>query len=265
MARAVTPRPRARPVVGVTTGRLQLGDRISDGTQRDYSAAVTQAGGLPLLVPSVPEVPAEEVAGHLDALLLTGGGDVDPARYGEPARPETSGVDPDRDQVELALLDACRDRALPVLGICRGCQLLNVAFGGSLVQELATVSERPHLVLGSRHTISHELQLEPDSGLRRVAGTDRLGVNSIHHQGIDRLGQALRAVARAEDGLVEGIEDADGSVLGVQWHPENLLDDAPSHLGLFRWLVQAAGGASADSRDEARVAEQGILTGGRRA
>jgi putative glutamine amidotransferase len=226
-------------VVGVTLGHLQVGQRWVDGADTDYSRAVVAAGGVPVLIPGDPS--AAEVVGRVDALLLSGGGDVDPARYGEKASSLCGGIDTERDRAELAVVGAALDASLPVLGICRGLQLLNVALGGSLQQHILGVTDIPHLTFSPRHHLAHEVRLEPDSQLATVMGGECVEVNSIHHQAIERLARCLRPVGYAHDGLIEAVEWPGKPVLAVQWHPENLTD-RPQHLALFRWLTRAAGG-----------------------
>jgi putative glutamine amidotransferase len=155
----------------------------------------------------------------LDGLILAGGSDVDPASYGESLHPETSGTNADRDRFELALARAALDRDMPVLGICRGMQLLNVACGGTLVQHIADVQTHRHT---PGEFCDHEVQLEADSLAARAAGADRVAVKSHHHQGVRDLGDGLEVTGRNPgDGLVEAIEIPDRRfALGVLWHPE---------------------------------------------
>jgi putative glutamine amidotransferase len=194
------------------------------------------AGGVPVLLPVACGAVAAAVTGRIDALLLTGGGDVDPARYGATASPATGGVNPERDDAELGLLAAALARGLPVLGVCRGCQVVNVAFGGTLHQHLPEITAAGHRQPNPRDRPVHPVAVRAGSLLAEVVGTDELWVNSIHHQAVDRLAPSLQAVASSPDGIVEAVEDRDRSLLAVQWHPENLVT-APRHLALFRWLV----------------------------
>ena len=188
-----------------------------------YVDQVTEAGGVPVLLPPVPGVAS--ALGRLDGLILTGGGDVDPAGYGAEADPRTSRVQPDRDQAELELLAAALAEGLPVLGICRGMQVLNVARGGTLCQHLP--DEAGHRPAPGTFG-SHRVRLAPGSRLASVlrpAGGEHglaLDVATAHHQGIDRLGDGLVPVAWAQDGLIEAVELAGphAFALGVQWHPE---------------------------------------------
>ncbi len=227
----------ASPIIGVTVGRLPASRRDRDGTDHDYAAAVVLAGASPVLLPAALGMDFAAVADRLDGLLLTGGGDIDPARYGAEVAPETAAVDPDRDEVELGLVQAALDRGLPVLAICRGAQLLNVALGGTLHQHLPDLSAAVHQHPEPRQFLAHEVAVEPGSRLSAVLGRTRLAVNSMHHQAIDRPASALRIVGRAPDGTIEAAEDPDRPVLAVQWHPENLAASSDAHLRLFRWLA----------------------------
>lgn len=229
-------------MVGVTVGRLPSSRRDRDGTDHDYGAAVVLGGASPVLLPATLGSDCEALVARLDGLLLTGGGDVDPGRYGAPVAPETVGVDPDRDEVELRLLHAALDRGLPVLAICRGAQLLNVALGGTLHQHLPDLTATDHQHAEPRQHLAHDVAIEPGSRLAAVLGVTRLGVNSMHHQAIDRAAPGLRVVGRAPDEFIEAAEDPDRPVLAVQWHPENLAAGSEAHLALFRWLADASAG-----------------------
>jgi len=195
----------------------------------DYVKAVEQAGGRPMLVPpSLDGV--EETLDALDAVVFTGGSDVDPELYGEQSQPETSGVVRMRDDAELALLRAALERDMPVLGICRGIQVLNVGMGGDLDQHLE----------GHRHDppgqfLEHDVAIDPDSRLGEILG-DRTTVMSHHHQGVKTLAPGLVETARADDGLVEAVEAPNKRfAVGVLWHPE-----AGQDARLFEGLVAEA-------------------------
>jgi putative glutamine amidotransferase len=202
-----------------------------------YSDQVLRAGGVPVLLPPVPGVAA--AAGRLDGLILTGGGDVDPARYGDRPHPRLERVSAGRDEAELSLLAAALAAGLPILGICRGMQLLNVARGGTLRQHLPDDS-------GHRHTPgtfgSHQVRVAPGSRLAQIlghAGTGgEISVPTSHHQAVGRLGEGLAATAWATDGVIEAVE-LDQALhpfaLGVQWHPE-----AGEDPRLFEALIGAA-------------------------
>ena len=193
---------------------------------RSYAHAVQHAGGLALLLPpdDVAEAAPERWLDRIDALLLSGGNDIDPAFYGQPPHPETNDIWPERDRFEIALTRAALERGMPVLGVCRGIELLNVARGGDLIQHLPDViGNSDH-----RHTpgafADHEVRLEPGSLAARTMGAERTIVKSHHHQGVDRLGEGLKATGwSVGDGIVEAIELDQSDhpfALGVLWHPE---------------------------------------------
>lgn len=215
---------RRRSASGVHSGPPALDRLQADLYFTGYADHIGAAGGLAVYLPAT--VDAEAAAGRVDGLVLTGGTDVDPARYGAPVRATTPPLDPARDEVELALLEAALRHDLPVLAIFRGLQLVNVGRGGTLHAHL---TEHP---TGGRH----EVRTEPGSTLHALHGATT-GVNSLHHQSVDRLGRDLVVTARAPDGVVEGVELQGARLLGVQWHPEQL-DTAPQPV--FDWLVEAA-------------------------
>ena len=188
---------------------------------RNYLQRVREAGGEPVeLAPEDRELGAG--LDQLDGLLLTGGGDVDPARYGAEPHPQTDGIHPELDELEVSLVRAARERELPILAICRGHQLLNVAFGGRLLQHIDGDQHRAHSTEGYPSRF-HQVQIEPGSRLRSLLGNDALEVNSRHHQAVlpETIAPGLRATAFSPDGLIEAMESTDGSwVTSVQWHPE---------------------------------------------
>ena len=227
-----------RPIVGITSYAENACWGVWDVPAAliplAYVNAIQAAGGRALLVPPSMEG-IEETLDALDGLLLSGGADIDPAAYGAEAHPETNGLRPDRDESELALLEAALARDMPVLAICRGSQVLNVALGGDLVQHLPEIVGHE----GHKHTpgvfADHDVDVLPATKLCDLVG-DHAPVKSHHHQGFGRLGGGLRAVARAEDGTVEAIEDPSHRfALGVLWHPEEGEDAA-----LFKALVEEA-------------------------
>jgi putative glutamine amidotransferase len=221
-------------------------------TPRSYVSAVQAAGGLAVLLPpddAAAEDP-DELLDRLDGLLLAGGTDVDPAAYGARPHPELGNTVPERDRFELALAHRALERGLPLLAICRGMQMLNVACGGTLVQHVPdVVGHEEH-----RHTpgqfADHEVRLEAGSIAARAAGADRLAVKSHHHQGVDEVGEGLVATAWADgDGLVEAIEDRGRRfALGVLWHPE---EDESSRL--IAALVEEARAGRAQPRSNMRA------------
>jgi putative glutamine amidotransferase len=198
-----------------------------------YIRALEQIGLAPVLI--TPAHSPASIASLLDAccgLVLTGGEDVDPSRYGEKPSPALGATLPARDDMEFSALDCALRLDMPIFGICRGCQVMNVHFGGSLYQDIDT--ERPghllHAQLAPWGQRTHEASVLKDSLLHRIVGADLLKINSFHHQAVKELGQGLRVVARAEDGLVEAIEhESRDWVLGVQWHPERGEAEAPDN------------------------------------
>jgi putative glutamine amidotransferase len=227
-----------RPIVGISSyvERAEWGPWTAPAAlvPLTYVRAVDVAGGRPLVVPPMVNA-VEETLDALDGIIFSGGADLDPDVYGAPRHPETTGLRPDRDAAEMALMKGALDRAMPVLAVCRGMQLLNVARGGDLEQHL------PERTSGDAHRKElgafsrHDVDIDPGSRLRGIIG-DRSLVASHHHQAPGRLGKGLVAVARAPDTTVEAIEATDARlVLGVLWHPEEGEDRA-----LFEALVNEA-------------------------
>jgi len=210
-----------------------------------YLHAVQQAGGVPVLLPpQLSTSSLERLVRDLDALLLTGGGDMDPACFGEAPHPTLYDVAPSRDALETAATHMALERRTPLLAICRGIQVLNVALGGSLHQDVGTDpgTEIQHSQKEARDQTTHKVTVTPESRLAGILGADDVEVNSFHHQVIKALGRGLTAVAWAPDHLIEGVELADDSrfVLGVQWHPEHLVDVSEPARRLFAALIAAA-------------------------
>jgi putative glutamine amidotransferase len=228
----------SKPVVGITTyvepaawGPWQLEAAL---IPYDYVRALERAGGRVLLVPPSDDG-VEETLDALDGLLLSGGADLDPQTYASDPHPETNGIRPDRDRAELALLEGALTRDMPVLAVCRGVQVMNVARGGDLVQHLPDVvgNESHREVRGSFS--EHGVRIAETSRLGSVLG-DRAPVKSSHHQGLGRVGAGLREVAWADDGTLEGLEDPERRfAVGVLWHPE-----AGEDMKLFEALVAEA-------------------------
>jgi putative glutamine amidotransferase len=231
------------PLVAITTYHLGTGQvRTWDGAYalpESYVAVVRRTGARTVLLPSGQPGPAEELLAPFDGLLLAGGGDLEPARYGAAAHPALGAVDQGRDQLELELARAAVRLGLPVLGICRGMQVLNVAFGGTLVQHLP---DRPGLIehRNDAKQAMHGLRVEPGSRLAAALGRVDGEVLSDHHQALDRLGDGFRAVAWAPDGLVEAIEREHGWTVGVLWHPESTAGTDPAQQALLGAFVTKA-------------------------
>lgn len=201
-----------------------------------YEAAVCAAGLEPVPVLTSGVVSLDDAAG----LVLLGGSDVNPARYGRAAQAETDAPDDERDEIELALIDQAIRSDRPILAICRGLQILNVYHGGTLIQHLGSVA-RHDPETEDKAAPAHEISIAPDSVLARITGCERWQVNSRHHQSAEKIGTSLRVSARdAEEGTVEGLERPDRRfVIGVQWHPEDQVVKDPEQLKLFRSFAQA--------------------------
>lgn len=244
-----------RPTVGIPTQTLQAIDGIPEGlpaswvmNQRYYYAA-TEAGGVPWMVPLLHDdlETLRCVYERLDGILLAGGVDMDPTIYDEAPHPRLGNIDPARDTVELTLARWAIEDGKPLFGLCRGLQVLNVALGGSLHQDLD--AEYPDAIKHDyfpttgfeRDYLAHDVELAAGTILARTFGTRRVAVNSMHHQGVKRLGADLVASAIAPDGLIEAVElPGEDFVVGVQWHPEMLEEKDPRTRDLFRAFVDAA-------------------------
>jgi putative glutamine amidotransferase len=238
-----------RPVIGITTRPRVVdssaGPAHAHTLQQTYTASVLRAGGIPVLLTPVrgPDVPS--LLDRLDGLVLSGGGDIEPSRYGGVPNEQMYGMDFDRDEFEIHLVRLAAERRLPTLAICRGMQVVNVALGGTLIEDIPSeIGSMDHTVIGHHVFNGHQrVQLEPECMVAQVVAATDLEVNSIHHQAVRDLAPGFRAVGWAADGVVEAIqhEDADWPLLAVQWHPEYLghADDAAS-LALFQAVVEAA-------------------------
>ena len=219
--------PARRPRIGVT--------RAADKLNQTYVRALQEAGAE--VVELAPGVDAEAMLDGLDGLLFTGGYDVDPAEFGAEPHPATVPA-PDRDGLELPLVRAAVGRGTPVLGICRGIQVINVALGGDLLQH---VPEHDHHTTGeSRRHTPHSVRVAAGSQTAEVLGASEVPVNSLHHQAVGTVAPGLLATGWSEDGVVEAVESPDGQLLAVQWHPEELIDDHAHSRRIFKWLVEKA-------------------------
>lgn len=236
-----------RPVVGLTTyleqARQGVWDVRASFLPAQYFEHVTACGAAAVLLPpqSWPDESAAAALDGLDGLILTGGLDVQPELYGATRHPETDPPRPDRDAWELALLRQAIDRGIPVLGICRGLQLINVAFGGTLHQHLPDVVGSDRYRLGGGRFATTTVDVVAGTRLADLMGAGPADVRSYHHQGVDRVGDGLAVAARSADGLVQAVEGTGGSFLvAVQWHPEE-----DQQLSLFDGVVAAARAARA--------------------
>ena len=240
------------PLVGVSTSEVRTKEHHDVVPQGEpartelalgerYLEAIRLGGAMPVILAPVRTGTVDLLLDRLDGLCLSGGPDLHPHHYGVAEHPELGPTEPDLDRFELALARRAMARGVPVLAICRGMQVLNVARGGTLHQHLPDLDgdvEHRQQLTGPRTT--HEVELASTSKLARLLGLDTLAVNSFHHQAIDRLASGLRVVGRSADGVIEAVEaDGQGFVFGVQWHAEGLVE-RPEQLALFEALVRAA-------------------------
>ena len=223
-----------RPLIGITCGTISGSGPAKYGQNQTYIRAVEEAGGIPLLIP--PQSSIEELFEILDGILFTGGGDLEPTIY-DPEDRGSDGIDPDRDQLELGLARRAADAGLPMFGICRGQQVINVALGGGLLQDVGEHSQE-----AARNEVTHRVEVAPNSRLADLVGP-LVEVNNFHHKVVDqeRDSKGLRVSAFSADGrrFIEGLESEDGRILAVQWHPEELTDREEAR-SLFKRLVDAA-------------------------
>jgi putative glutamine amidotransferase len=242
-----------RPLIAVTSSEMRDVQSHAQTPQGEplrkemalgltYLSAVERAGGLPVVVPPLDLEALQPLLSQVSGICLSGGPDLDPSFYGAEPHPELGPVEPRLDRFEIALARHADDRGLPILAICRGMQTLNVAREGTLHQHLP---DRPGAELQHRQTevgteTTHDVDIAEGSQVAGLMGSTHAEVNSFHHQGIDRLGHGLRAVAWSSDGVIEAVEaPARPFVIGVQWHAETLVD-RPEHAALFAGLVEAA-------------------------
>jgi putative glutamine amidotransferase len=234
------------PLIGLTSYRhLNVYGIPLNSITEAYGRAVSNAGAIPVMIPlTLPEDSLDELLERLDGILFTGGGDVHPERYGSQEHPLVDDVDSDRDRVEIHLLNRMLEHGLPFLGICRGLQVINVALGGTLYEDI--LDQRPNSLKHQyypnwpRNYLAHNVQVRQGSQLRSLLGSPTIEVNSLHHQGIRKLATPLKATAFAPDGVIEAFELADHPFgMAVQWHPE-WLQEHPPMQSIFRAFVQAA-------------------------
>jgi putative glutamine amidotransferase len=230
-----------RALIGLT---MSLQEERVQTLSREYSDAVRCAGGIPVAIPYCddPEV-VTEMAQRLDGVVLTGGGDIDPSLFGEEPLPGLGEIVPERDRMETALVRLLLERDKPILAVCRGCQVLNIAVGGDMYQELYTQREDllQHRQRSPRHHATHAIHLVTGTLLHRLAQENTVRVNSFHHQAVRRVPPPLRVAARTTDGVIEAIESARHRfVVGVQWHPECMAERDAFSRRLFQALVEAA-------------------------
>jgi putative glutamine amidotransferase len=243
-----------RPLIGITTAETEENGKPYHRSYARNAWAIADAGGLPVYIPTgLAEDALREIYERVDAVLLPGGPDVDPVIYGAERHPETKIIDDARDTLELTLARWTLADDRPLFGICRGHQVMNVAFGGTLIQDIPSEVETdlPHETPGTlpRATIRHDVSIAPESRLASILGTTRVGVNSLHHQSVERPAPGVLVTGYSPDGIVEALEVPDKRfVLSVQWHPEDLYPNDEGMKRLFESFVEAARESAARQR-----------------
>ena len=243
------PEADKRPVIGITGNYEDLTCKLGRG----YYQSVVEAGGVPIVIPPVADKHVIiNTLEHIDALILSGGGDINPLWAGEEPSPRLHGINQERDLPELLIARLAYNRQIPMLGICRGIQTLATAFGGKVSQDICDVATVKHSQDADRSEATHSVTIEQDSTLFNIYKEDKLMVNSFHHQAVAEAGDKFNVVAKSADGIIEAMESAEfKSILGVQWHPECLEEGLP----LFQWLVDEA-----KSYREAHTTHDRVLT-----
>lgn len=253
----IFPSHQTSPVIGLTGNFRDSDCTLAEG----YYQSILKAGGTPFIIPCYDDIHALiNTLNHLDGLLLTGGADINPLYLGEEPIKELHGINPRRDRQELLLTKLAADRQIPILGICRGIQTMNAAFGGTLYQDIHMQMEGTRIKHDQdleRSHASHTVTIEPNSLLHQLFGTDTIAVNSFHHQAVKEAATGFRVCARSVDGVIEAMESTEyKSMLGVQWHPECfILRGDECMMPLFHWLIKEA-----SSFKEAKRIHNRILT-----
>jgi len=231
-----------KPIIGITA-MANADSGIVYRCNQDYVHAILDAGGIPILLPACGgEVDYAALVDRMDGLLIPGGGDVAPMLYGEEAIAQVTYTRRADDTFEFALIRAAAAQGKPILGICRGIQVINAAFGGTLWQDIPSQfpSRLCHRQTGPRYEPFHYVQLEPGSAMAALYGCLRLEVNSFHHQAVKDVAPGFRVSGRSSDGLIEAMEHESQYILGVQWHPEGMIREHPVQQALFRDFVAKA-------------------------
>ncbi|VBB06629.1 peptidase c26 [Lucifera butyrica] len=241
-----------KPVIGITASPMMVEGGILAGSERscvgrDYIRAVTRAGGIPIIIPAVNDADTlDKQVAMCQGILLSGGGDIHPSFYGEEPVGPLGFVSLERDEYEIKVVQAAKAAGKPLLGICRGVQLLNVAFGGTLYQDISWVkgNRLEHNQNCPGNAAWHTVTIAAGSRLHAMMGVERIMTNSSHHQIIKGVAPGFLINARTKDGVIEGIEKDDSLwIVGVQWHPERLVEQSPAMQNIFDHFVAAAGKA----------------------
>lgn len=239
-----------KPIIGILVSILFLEDGLFSGMKKavvshDYIQAIVSAEGVPLLLPAInDEEDITEQIKQVDGILLSGGYDINPLLYDEEPLRELDTIFPEMDEHHIRVVNIAAALGKPILGICRGLQVINVAFGGTLYQDIAAQYSSKclkHFQKGERYVPSHTVELTQNTVLSQIFSKDSIVTNSFHHQSVKEIAPGFIVNARAKDGIVEGIEKREGAfIVGVQWHPEMMVAQSADMLPLFRAFVEAA-------------------------
>lgn len=229
-----------KKLVGISTENIKLNGKPYIGMNTDYVRFVERAGGHPVMIPIVEDLELiDRIVKFLDVIVLAGGEDIHPILYGEDPSPKLSDVCLERDETELAIISAALRHRKPIFGICRGMQLLNCHFGGSLYQDIFT--EIPnvigHMAPSTNYDFTHSIELEKEGFLYEIFNTDKLLVNSTHHQAIKNLGNGFNVAAVSKDGVIEAIENRDKKLFAVQFHPEKMQEKNRTILKILSYVL----------------------------
>lgn len=231
------------PIIGITCGH-EWEDTERYYVNEAYIRNIVNAGGVPILIPYMESAKLEIILDSIDGLLVPGGVDIDAKLFNQELHPESGKIDPLWDQLDLTMIKGSLVRELPILAICRGCQILNVVCGGTLIQDIASYIKRPvkHEQQAPKWYATHEIKLTKDTLLAEIFAVEQLRVNSFHHQSVAELAPGFCCSAVASDGVIEAIESTEHKfVIGVQWHPELMVEYYPAFGNLFKQFVNAAG------------------------
>lgn len=232
-----------KPIIGLTSQYNQLVDKKMIEINSTYVNAVEKAGAIPVIIPILKNLDhIERYINLIDGLIITGGVDISPLRYGENPLKDTDVICAERDKMELNLLELGIKKSIPVMGICRGLQLINIAFGGTLYQDIPSQisTAHGHVSLSTMRSGYHEIHLVEDGYLYDIFKKDKIVVNSLHHQSIKEIGKNLKVVAKSEDGIIEAIESTDDKkIYGVQFHPEALVDNHEEFIEVFKYFINS--------------------------
>lgn len=232
-------------IIGITSSQENVNEPLQYTLPKSYVQAIENVSGLPMILPPIDNTEMiKEYLQHIDGLLLTGGVDVDPLLFGDEPTFDMGRIDPNRDFFELHLTKAALEKGLPILGICRGCQMLNIAAGGTIIQDIPSVLGRDkvikHSQLAPRWYPTHTVEFTAGSKLEQIFGTRNLSINSYHHQAIKEPAPGFTVTALAKDGVVEAIEQMEHRFLiGVQWHPELMFQKNTIFTNLFKSFVES--------------------------